>query len=923
MNFAYLLDNEGLYFYPLNAMEELTAPIQATEGARFVLTDLGSEQISEVVAAERVNNDLVVRLRADSATSSTVQIKDFYQFHSGLYSLNDKGDYRLHLSADSNVAQGPVALVSENLGAQQDQPEAAALNVIQQATTFQQLEAQAEQLNPQASADNAAPQAVLFDAPVAPLSAQPTISGFYDLVGSKQGYLESGNVTDDNQPEFVGTGEPGTLLEVLQNGILVGSVQVDEQGNWSYMPETELDDGGQLFFVRDPETGRTSGNLVLIIDTVAPAPAFISSVADDFAVIAKNGETRDNTPTLSGTAEANSMVAIYNGSTLVATTYANSKGAWDITLPYSLPDGTYAFRAAAIDFSGNTGLRSASYTVTIDTLPPAQPQILEAIDDFGPSTGPLVNGAGTDDATPTLKGLAEAGSRVTIYDHGQKIGEVTADNNGNWIFTPAQDLDAGGHSFTVTATDRVGNQSQQSLPWNLTVLLAAPDAPTVESVLDATGSKTGQLSSGDVTDETRPVISGKAAADSTVVIYDNGVEIGRAETDADGAWSFTPPAAMEEGEHSLTFVTINGAGNSSDPSEPWIVVIDTTPPEAPSIGGVYDDVGVKQGELARGDVTDDRQPTLSGQAEAGSLVEIFDNDVKLGETRAGDDGKWTFTPAQQLDEGEHSFTARATDAAGNLSDPSDAWDLVIDFTPPVKPPIEGEDAIIGQVIDNVGSIQGPIENGGVTDDTTPTLIGKGNPGDTIVILDNGNPIGEAQVDDKGDWTFTPKDELGEGEHAISVIVQDPAGNQSEPSDPWIVNVDSTPPEAPSIGGIYDDVGVKQGELARGDVTDDRQPTLSGQAEAGSLVEIFDKNVKLGETRADSNGNWTFTPAEELAEGEHSFTARATDAAGNPSAASEAWDLVIDVTAPEKPPIEGEDAIIGQVIDNVGSIQGPI
>ncbi|VTR32904.1 Uncharacterised protein [Serratia fonticola] len=88
------------------------------------------------------------------------------------------------------------------------------------------------------------------------------------------------------------------------------------------------------------------------------------------------------------------------------------------------------------------------------------------------------------------------------------------------------------------------------------------------------------------------------------------------------------------------------------------------------------------------------------------------------------------------------------------------------------------------------------------------------------MLDNGNKIGETTVNKDGEWEFTPDTELSEGEHEIAVIIADPAGNQSKPSDPWVVIVDTTPPDAPTIGSIYDNVGDKTGELQPGDVTDD-------------------------------------------------------------------------------------------------------
>ncbi|WP_446739789.1 Ig-like domain-containing protein [Pseudomonas sp. TH49] len=864
-------------------------------------------------------------------------VKDFYQFKAGVYSLTESGEYRIHLSSDSASAQGAVSLDTVKLGVQQDQTEADVLKVIQQAVTFQNLETLGESLNPTSDSrfeqESIVPQfepaqLIAASEPSAtPFDILPAITGIYDQIGSKQGSIISGSVTDDKSPKLEGVGQPGSTLEILQNGEKIGSVQVDVQGKWSFQPDVPFDEGGQLFFVRDLSTGATSSNVVLIIDTVAPARAVITNATDDHStattIIANNGYTNDNTPTLSGKAEENCMVAIYNGKTLIGTTYADQLGNWSFTPIFLIPDGQYSFNAAAIDFSGNTGLASAKYNFTIDTLAPNQPEITEILDNFGAITGPLLNGGGTDDTTPTFNGHAEAGSRVTIYDNGQKIGDVQADASGNWTFTPDSPVEVGAHIFTVTATDQTGNQSQDSAPWKLNIVLGTPEVPSVESVYDDHGSLVHELNSGDLTDDATPSIMGNAEANVTVVIYDNGEEIGRVMTDESGNWSFTPSIPLNDGDHDLTFVAINAAGNSSDVSAPWIVIVDTQAPDAPTIGSVYDDAGVKTGELVSGDVTDDTTPTLNGQAEAGSTVVIYDNGQKLGETRADANGNWSFTPEAPLAEGEHSFTVSAIDTAGNTSDLSLAWDVVIDTSAPAQPGIDGQGPGISDIIDDQGAIQGPIEKGGVTDDTTPTINGTGEPGDTIIILDKGEKIGETVVDGDGNWTFTPETELGDGEHEISVIIQDPAGNQSEPSDTWEVIVDTQAPGAPTIGSVYDDAGVKTGELVSGDVTDDTTPTLNGQAEAGSTVVIYDNGQKLGETRADANGNWSFTPEAPLAEGEHSFTVSAIDTAGNTSDLSLAWDVVIDTSAPAQPGIDGQGPGISDIIDDQGAIQGPI
>ncbi|WP_275289448.1 Ig-like domain-containing protein, partial [Halomonas elongata] len=125
---------------------------------------------------------------------------------------------------------------------------------------------------------------------------------------------------------------------------------------------------------------------------------------------------------------------------------------------------------------------------------------------------------------------------------------------------------------------------------------------------------------------------------------------------------------------------------------------------------------------------------------------------------------------------------------------------------------------------------------------------------------------------------------------------DEAGNTS---DPTTVTVDGTAPAAPVIVEATDDVGDITDPLASGDSTDDTTPTLIGTAEAESTIEVFQDGASIGTATADADGNWSFTP-DALDDGEVTFTATATDAAGNTSAASGAFTVTVDTIAPDAP-----------------------
>ncbi|MEO3296004.1 Ig-like domain-containing protein, partial [Enterobacter cloacae] len=178
---------------------------------------------------------------------------------------------------------------------------------------------------------------------------------------------------------------------------------------------------------------------------------------------------------------------------------------------------------------------------------------------------------------------------------------------------------------------------------------------------------------------------------------------------------------------------------------------------------------------------------------------------------------------------------------------------------------------IGTTMDDEGSIKGPLKSGDTTDDSTPTLTGKGKPGDTIHIYDNDKEIGSVIVDDEGEWSYTPDKPLGEGEHELTVVEKDPDGNASPPSDPIVIVVDTVAPKAPTIEHIMDKVGKTTGEIHDDAYTDDPQPEMSGTGEAGATIAIYDNGKKIGETTVNDDGRWYFKPSENLTDGSHSIT----------------------------------------------------
>ena len=102
-------------------------------------------------------------------------------------------------------------------------------------------------------------------------------------------------------------------------------------------------------------------------------------------------------------------------------------------------------------------------------------------------------------------------------------------------------------------------------------------------------------------------------------------------------------------------------------------------------------------------------------------------------------------------------------------------------------------------------------------------------------------------------------------------------------------VDTVAPVVPTLGGTSP---VNTGT-----------PQLTGEAEAGSTVVIYKGDTSMGQSTAGAGGEYSVT-ITALSDGSHALTAKATDAAGNTSLASEAFTVIIDTVAPAVPTISG-------------------
>ncbi|MGM0516095.1 MAG: Ig-like domain-containing protein, partial [Pseudomonadota bacterium] len=324
----------------------------------------------------------------------------------------------------------------------------------------------------------------------------------------------------------------------------------------------------------------------------------------------------------------------------------------------------------------------------------------------------------------------------------------------------------------------------------------------------------------------------------------------KAATDEEGSPWWLVAAGL--GGAALVAAAAGGGGSSSSGSSPGT---EPTAPDAPVVDSVINDFD-EQGEPTG--------TTVSGETDPGNTIEIRDDGGNVvGSGTADSEGNFDVTTDEPLADGEE-YDVVAIDEDGNESEPTP---VTGDLTPPAV-------------------------------DVDPTdgteVSGTAEPGSTVEVdVDgDGTPDHTTEADADGNWSVTPDTPLDDGTE-VSVTATDDAGNTS---DPVTVTVDAAAPAAPTIVTATDDVGDVTGDLSSGDSTDDTTPTLNGTAEAESTVTVFQDGVEIGTVEADATGDWSLE-VPTLAEGDHSFTATATDAAGNESPASTAFDLTVDTVAP--------------------------
>ncbi|WP_336772437.1 OmpL47-type beta-barrel domain-containing protein [Paenibacillus sp. MMO-58] len=441
-----------------------------------------------------------------------------------------------------------------------------------------------------------------------------------------------------------------------------------------------------------------------------------------------NEVTSDNTPEISGTAEANAEITIKIDDQTLPAVITDGAGKWKVQPVSPLADGIHHVLVTIRDSVGNTSADSAQLVFTIDSTAPAAP-IIEA----------PANGAITGSSKPLLQGQAEAGSKVTIYIDDSAVTTINTRENGIWSYPLTEALKDGVHMAKAVAEDSVGNVSGDSNSVSWTIDTKAPEAPVIL-----------QPTEGAVTKVNKATISGTTEADAAITIFIDSHKAAQGLANKSGLWSFTLAEELPDGKHSIYAVAADEAGNKGPQSEEVTFTIDTIAPEWADISAPI------EGALLNTD-----KPLIRGYAEARAWIRLTLDGSAMEPFQVNEEGEWSFVPAVGLSDGSHRVKIKVADAAGNAKEDGVQLNFVIDTTAPSAPLVNKPD------------------EGSKTNRTKPEIAGTAEKHAEIIIQLDGEPIGKVLTGDDGKWSFVPSRDLAIGAHIVQAKAKDAAGNESD------------------------------------------------------------------------------------------------------------------------------------------------
>ena len=296
-----------------------------------------------------------------------------------------------------------------------------------------------------------------------PVRSNPSAVTSADLNGDSKADLAVSNFTSDNVSALWGS---GGSFQAAQN-FAAGDGPIFVIG-----ADFNADSFADLAVAN-----QNSNNVSVLLsteDTTLPSAPIITSPSN-------NSYDTDGNFTVSGTAEANSTVELFDGTTSKGTTTASSSGNWSKTLT-GVSEGSHTYTAKATDAAGNTSNASTAVTVTVDKTVPTVSSVTPLAGAIGAAVSASITATFSEDMdaatltepnNPTFTLKAPDGSSVTAavsYDAATK--RATLDPGSNLASNTTYTATIKGGSTGVK--DLAGNAIEQDYSWTFTTVNVPP-----------------------------------------------------------------------------------------------------------------------------------------------------------------------------------------------------------------------------------------------------------------------------------------------------------------------------------------------------------------------------------------------------------------------------------------------------------------
>ncbi|WP_146749629.1 MULTISPECIES: Ig-like domain repeat protein [unclassified Pseudomonas] len=339
--------------------------------------------------------------------------------------------------------------------------------------------------------------------------------------GSQSGdYTDSINVNSFNKPDPIDFTIPGRVIAPNDGATVTASYKVVRTG------------GGRESF-SDLTTFKVGEPVVL------DPPSIISIKDASNNEIPADGSTVDTSVTVTGNAAANERVEIFDGAASKGKILVNASGVWTLVLS-GLATGAHAIKAVA-QYGSQPASAVRNFTVAASVAP-----TISSIKDT--SNNEIPADGSTFDTSVTVTGNAAANRQVEIFDGAASKGKTFVNASGVWTLV-LSGLAPGAHAIKAVA--QYGSQPASAVR-NFTV--AASVAPTISSIKDTSNN---EIPADGSTFDNSVTVTGNAAANRQVEIFDGAASKGKILVNASGVWTLVL-SGLAPGAHAIKAVAQYG-----------------------------------------------------------------------------------------------------------------------------------------------------------------------------------------------------------------------------------------------------------------------------------------------------------------------------------------------------------------------------